>query len=254
MYDIDFIIAKIHGIHSKSVLGENYIKLKKVDSIEKLNRELFDEERTEIPTKKLYTEIERIFKKKIYKQILDISRYFNHNNELINSAILKFEIENVKIIINSYINKDKSVKNLFEIKLQKTIDYQLLYKIDITDFNNIKRLFDNTIFKFVVPMLESNSDRFLIENELDKFYYKNILSSIERLKTVSKSKILSLLIEEINWQNIIWALRTKFYFNRSFHDIEKSFFTYKGVITKESLRNIFELDFVPNEIDKIFGK
>ncbi len=255
MLGYEYVISKIHGIHSKSVVGENYKKLKKIDSIDKLSKELLkDELDTQLSVKKMFTYIEKKMKKKIYTQVNDIAKYFDYKNELINALILKYEIENIKLIVNSYYSSQKKVSELFEVGIPNSINYQLVYKSDLSNFKNIQQIFINTIFSFILPLIESKKEKIIIENELDKFYYTNLLKSLKGFSKEQKEKIKKVLIEEMNWQNILWALRTRFYYNKVFDDVKETFLKVEGLISLDLIKNIFLMEFVPNETEKIFEK
>ncbi|HOJ63314.1 MAG TPA: V-type ATPase subunit [Spirochaetota bacterium] len=255
MLGYEYVIAKIHGIHSKSIVGDNYKRLRKIDTIDKLAKELLgDDIDSNLTTKKMFTYIESKLKRKIYNQINDIVKYFDYKNELLNALILKYEIENVKIIINCHYSKEKNVKDLFEVKLKNSINYKLVYSMDLSDFKNITSIFVNTIFSFVLPLIESKKSRIYVENELDKFYYINLLNSLKGFTKEQKEKIKKVLIEEMNWHNILWALRTRFYYNKVFDDVKETFIKMNGLISLDLIKNIFSMEFVPNEVDKIFEK
>jgi len=251
MQDIDFILAKIHGIHSKSVVGDNYNRLRKIDSIDSLNKELFGGDKSGVTSKKLYTDIEKNFKMRVYKEITELSKYFDYKNILINNTILKYEIENVKNLVNGHLLKIKTNLDLFEVKLEKTLNYDLVNKLDYTDFSNLKRILEPTIFNFVIALIENKKDKFFIENELDKFYYRKLIESISYLSKTEREKLKPIILEEMNWQNIVWALRTKLYYNKIFSDVEQSFLTENGLISKAVISKIFELEFIRDEQDKI---
>jgi len=253
MQDIDFVLAKIHGIHSKSVVGDNFDRLRKVDSIDSLNKELFGVDKSGFTSKKLYTDIERNFKMRVYKEITELSKYFDYKNMLINNTILKYEIENVKTLVDGYLFKIKTDIDLFEVKLEKTLNYDLINKLDYTDFGNLKKILEPTIFKFVIDLIENKKDKYFIENELDKFYYRKLIESTSYLSKTEREKLKPIIIEEMNWQNIVWALRTKLYYNKIFSDVEQSFLTENGLIAKATISKIFDLEFVRDEQDKILG-
>ncbi|HNZ25887.1 MAG TPA: V-type ATPase subunit [Spirochaetota bacterium] len=253
MQDIDFVLAKIHGIHSKSVVGDNYERLRKIDSIDSLNKELFGGDKIGGASKRLYTDIEKKFKIKVYKEITELSKYFDYKNVFINNTILKYEIENVKNLVNAHILKIKTDIELFEVKLENTLNYDMVNKLDYTDFANLKKILEPTIFNFVINLVENKNDKYFIENELDKFYYRKLVESTSRLSKTERDKLKPIILEEMNWQNIVWALRTKLYYNKIFSDVEQSFLTESGLIPKAKISKIFDLEFIRDEQDKILS-
>ncbi|HOV13095.1 MAG TPA: V-type ATPase subunit [Spirochaetota bacterium] len=252
MLNYDFIISKIKAIHSKSYFGENFVQLKKISSIDRLYKELFNTDLNNLQIKSLYTLTETMFKKKIYDDISKISKYFGHKNRVINSFILKYEIENVKLIINYYYNGKKEIKNLFEIYLDNTINYDLVYSLNISDLKNITKILNKTVFQFLIPHIEKKEPLFLIENLLDKFYYNNFFESLEESETNTRNYLKNILIYEADWQNIVWAFRTKVHYGKEFAEIKNSFIVGEGLLSIDKIEKIFDLQFVPNEAERLF--
>ncbi|OHD06593.1 MAG: hypothetical protein A2086_06635 [Spirochaetes bacterium GWD1_27_9] len=252
MFNYDYVVSKIHAIHSKSFLGENFKKLTKISSIERLHKELFPKDNEIVLTKKLYTRIEKLFKEKTYKEINNIAKFFNYRNKFINNIILKYEIDNLKIIVKTYLSGLSKISDLFEIKLDKTLDYQLIYDSDMSDIKNVQKVLKKTVFKFILPMLEEKKPDYIIENALDKFYYRNFIDSLNELQNEEKQKIYLILKEEMNWQNILWAFRVKLYYGKSFKELEDTFLNEKGLISLELIKNISDLQFIPGEPNRVF--
>ena len=252
MFNYDFLQAKLHGIHSKSIVGDNFNRLKKIKTIEQLRKEIFPEDSTAISERHLYSYLERNFKLRIFKQINYISSFYDDMNLFINSMILRYELDNVKLVVSAYYGKSKNVEELFEVKLKKTLDYELIYKSDLSDIKNIRNIFGKTVFSFILPMLEENQDIFNIENALDKFYYSNLLQSLDQLGRYEQENLRKVIIFEMNWQNITWAFRTRLFFKKSFDNIKESFLNFPGLIKSDILEKIFDLKFVPNEAKELF--
>ena len=252
MFKYDFLQAKLHGIHSKSIVGNNFNKLKNIKSIDALKKHLFPDDNSIVSERKLYGYLEKVFKIKIFKQINYVSKFFNHKNPFINKMILRYEIDNVKLLINTFLSGNKHIEEMFEVDLRDTLDYQLVYKLDVSDVNNIKLILNGTLFKFLIPMIEEKKELFYIENQLDKFYYNSLLDSLKSLKNYEISILKKIIIFEMNWQNITWAFRVKLYYKKSFANIKDSFLNNHELIKPEVLEKIFQLEFVPDEAKKLF--
>ena len=253
MFKYDYLQAKLHGIHSKSVVGDNFNRLKRITSIEVLRRELFPEDVVSLNEGQLYTYIENKFKLKIFTQINYISGFFNDNNQFINNMILRYEIDNVKYLVSAYFNKRKKVEDFFEVDLKNTLNYREIYASDISDLKNIKTILKNTVFEFLIPLIENNKEIYLIENELDKFYYKSLYDSLKHLSKHECENLKNIIIFEMNWQNITWAFRSKLFFKKSFDNIKETFLNFKELINIDFLEKIFDLQFVPNEAGALFS-
>ncbi len=251
--NFDYVISKLHALNSKNFIGEKYKILSKISSIEHLHKELFPDDTEPVLVKKLYTRVEMLYKEKVLKEIIDISKYFNFSNEIINSIILSYEIDNIKILINSHLSGIKSIKELIMFKTKRPLDYNLLFSCDISDFKNIQIILKRTSYKFILPNIEQKNDLFLIENLLDKYYYNNIINSLKKASSAERINLNKIIVEEMNWQNILWALRTKIYYEKNFEEMKDTFISYSGLISQDKLKKIYEMQFIPNEYNKIFN-
>lgn len=251
MFEYDYLQAKLHGIHSKSIVGDNFEKIKKITSIERLKKEIFPEDNTVVPTNHLYSYLEKKVKEKMFKQINYISTFYKFKNKFINTLILRYEIDNVKLLLNAYYGKSPDLTDLFEVDLENTLNYDLIYKNDISDFKNLKKILKDTVFEFLIEIIPEYEDIFFIENHLDKFYYQTLLDSLYALSKHEKDLLSNIIIEEMNWQNLTWAFRTKVYYKKSFANVKDTFLDFKNLIPLDVLNNIFELQFIPDEAELI---
>lgn len=254
MFDYDYITSKIKAIHSKSYFGENLDFLSKMISIDEIFKFIFNDSLKNTKSGNIFTLTEKMFKIKIYNEINEIAKYFDYKNKVINNFILKYEIENVKLIINYYYHGKKEIRDLFEIKLENTIDYPLTYSLDISNTENIKRIFNETYFSFIVDFIDQKKELFFIENSLDKFYFLNYFDSLNTLNREAKEKLSNVFIEEANWHNILWAFRTKKYYKMPFNQIENTFIDIENLISRKDIEEIFKPQITPAETKKITDK
>lgn len=264
MIEYDFLQAKLHGIHSNSFVKEKLISLSKIQSIENLKKTLFPEENILVSGNKLFTYLESKFKQKIITQILYTAQHFNFKNKLINTLLMRYEIDNIKFIINSFyslknatltkIESEKKIESLPEIYIPNGLNYNLIYKSDLSNINNIKKIFENTLYFFINPLLTQNEKLLDIESKIDKFYYSQLLDSLNRQTRYERRLLYSIITEEMNWQNITWAFRLKMFYNKSFENVKSSFLVGKDLIPLKILKSIFDFQFVKKEDINIIKK
>jgi len=251
MFKYDYIQAKLHGIHSKSIIGENYDKIKKINSIEKLAKELFPDENFLYTGSEIYNEIEKKYKYKIFKQLNYVAKYFEFKNKLINNMLLKYELDNIKLILNAYFLKHKSIGEMFELSIINILDYKEIKKLDLSNFENIRSILADTDFSFLIPLILETEYPFIIENTLDKYYFSILADSLKTFNKYIYSDLKEVLIYEMNWQNIIWAFRTKIYYKKSFKNVSDTFISHKWLIPVEKLEPIFNLTFTPGQSENL---
>ncbi|MBN2544778.1 MAG: V-type ATPase subunit [Spirochaetes bacterium] len=253
MFKYDYIQAKLHGMHSKSIIRENFNKLKKINSIEKLAKELFPEDSFLYTGSEIYNEIEKKYKYKIFGQLNFIAKYFEFKNKLINNMLLKYELDNIKLILNAYFLKQKNVSEMFELSIINILDYKKIKNLDLSNFENIRAILSDTDFSFLIPLILETEYPFIIENTLDKYYFSLLVDSLKSFNKYIYNNMKEILIYEMNWQNIIWAFRTKIYYKKTFKNVADTFINHNWLIPVEKLEPIFDLTFIPDEQEKLLN-
>ena len=241
MADLGYVLAKIHGIHSKSVNGETLARYSKIDSIDKLEKALFAGEAADTPTKQIYTRVEERFRDKIIGQITDITNYLGNDNRLINSFLMRYEIENVKRIVRAVINGENTIPTLTKLNIPNGLDYALIAKTNFTEQNALQNVLSNTVFSFVIDIAK-NKNVSATDIALDKFYYTNLISAAKTLPKEQKETLLGIITDEINLTNIIWMMRLIRYYKMDDEQIKSMLITAEGVLTAEELLPMMNTD------------
>jgi len=241
MADLGYVLAKIHGIHSKSVIGDTLTRYSKIDSIDKLEKALFAGETAEAPTKQIYTRVEDRFRSKIISQITDITDYLGTDNPLINAFLMRYEIENVKRIIRANINGEKATTGLTELVIPKGLDYKLIAKTDLTSPSALRDILTDTVFSFVTEKAQGKNTA---ETDilLDKFYYTNLLKAAQTLPKQQQEVITDIITDEINLTNIIWVLRLTKYYNTDNDKIRSMIIETDKTISADILLEMVKTD------------
>ncbi len=249
--DYDYIIAKLHALHASGFYGEKLESLKKLNSVERIRDELFPDEEAAFSGETGISEIERMLRQKIFGQINFIAKYFLFSDRLVNCMILRYETDNLKSVLSAHYENRRLTSGLFEVDLKGGLDYGRIYSSDITSFDGVKNILENTMFGFVIPMIDEGAALFRIINAVDIFYFRKLVKSAAG-HPVHVRDILSCIIrEEIDWQNIIWALRLKLHYLRNFNESRQSFIQHGGSVLVESLSNFFRFSLVPSEAESI---
>ena len=251
MIDYYFLYAKIHAIHSKSYYGEKLARLKNIKSIESLQKELFPNSNVQMEKDSLYSFFQKEFKFKMIDCINKIIKLFQSNNDLINVLNLRHEINNIKLLIRAYYQNIKKVDNIFIPVINEILDYKLIHSLDISDIKNIKKIFNKTIFNFIISLIEQTKDIFEIENQIDKFYYQVLLKSLDNCTKYEKNKLTEVIKEEINWHNILWAFRIKTIYDKKFEEINDSFIINNNIIPLKDLEQLFKFSYDSGDLKNI---
>ena len=235
MSDLGYVLAKIHGIHAKSIVGETLEQYKKIDSIDKLEHALFAGEPTDMPTKQVYTKIEDRFRTKIVNQITDITKYLGTDNSVINAYLMRYETENVKLIVRANLNGEIRKPILTEMHIPNGLNYRLIAETDLSQPDALQKVLSGTIFSFVSETMSKNNTVADADNELDKFYYTNLLAAAKTLPKEQRQTLMSIINDEINLTNIIWIMRLQQYYKIDEDKIKTMIIAADGVLTAEEL-------------------
>jgi len=249
---LDYITAKIHSIISHSIIDKNFIEYKKIKTIEELHKKMFPNDKIQISTRYLYKRVEELSKEEFFKNLNTLSSYFFHSNKIINTLISQYEIENIVAVVNGYYTGLKVIDKLFEFKTGSGLNYDILYKKDISDFDTVKSFFKDSIFEFIIPFIEKREPLYKVENQLDKFYYSTLYRYVKSSGDTD-IKLLSLIKEKMNWENIRWAFRSKVFFKKTYEDVEDTFIKASGLIELNLIKTIFDIQYVSGEINRILG-
>jgi vacuolar-type H+-ATPase subunit C/Vma6 len=247
MFKYDYIQAKLHGIYAKSMVRENLEQLKKARSLENAYPLLFPAQKLAPDEQLAYSRVERRFKEKIFKQINFVAHYFAFKNNFLNSLIQKEEVENVKLLLKHYFEPHNRRPNFFPIEMVNTLDYRKIDQANLANFKEIQDILQDTVFSFVLPLVEKKQDVLFIENRLDQFYYECQLNALNELTPYERKRLQKLIWQEMNWQNICWAFRLKVYYHKSFSKFQNTFLSGPNLISLAQIDRIFELEYLPED-------
>ncbi|MCG8572452.1 MAG: V-type ATPase subunit [Spirochaetes bacterium] len=247
----DYLQAKLHGIHSKSITTQRFQNLKKITSIEKLYQSIFPGEIITVPLQQLVLIIEKKLKEQVWQDLQMIADYFQGTHPFINALFLRYEIDNLKLILNCYFNKLSKLNKELEPTILQLLDIKKIESFNLANKESIIKILANTPFSFIIDEIDDIKELFLLENRIDQFYYEHLVDSLNYFSPYEKKSLSAIIIEEMNWQNIIWAFRIKQYYKAPFNRIHSTFLIQPGVIPISALEKIFELEFIPEETEEL---
>ena len=137
-YKYDYLQAKLHGIHSKSIQGSRLKQLSRIRNIEKLLLSLFPGTQADIMQQAMYTYIEKKMQQKINRQIQYVADYFENRHPVINALVFSYEIENAKTILRAHLTGEKKISSsLTKTNLPNAVDYELASRCDTREIAKI---------------------------------------------------------------------------------------------------------------------
>ena len=153
----------------------------------------------------------------------NIRQYVHQNSaQLLDAMLSQFEIENLKNAIRIYFDRQirrRSVESSTHYILYERIvhDVPIDIIVNADSFEEIAGACEGTPYSQIIRKyshtVESEGSLFRMEIALDHFYYRNLLSSIDRLDRRDRTIALRLTGVEIDLQNINWIIRFKNFYD-----------------------------------------
>ena len=218
------LIAKLKGMNAKNLNSKDFEELLKQNNIVSINSILKTKSYhlKNLDDNSSREEIENELDNILIDDIEKIEKYLsNKDKEILFNCVLDYEIKVFmdilkkikygKIEQNKIDNINKWTSKIFN-KLQGIARANNINEIKIyskkTDFENI-------INSFLDTNNIEESNLFLLEMQLDKFYFENLFNN---LNTESSKKLIG---TKIDLENIIWIYRMKKYYNMPEEEIKK---------------------------------
>lgn len=218
------LIAKLKGMNAKNLNSKDFEELLKQNNIVSINSILKAKSYhlKNLDDNSSREEIENELDNILIDDIEKIEKYLsNKDKEILFNCVLDYEIKVFmdvlkkikygKIEQNKIDNINKWTSKIFN-KLQGIARVNNINEIKIY---SKKTAFENIINIFLDTNNIEESNLFLIEMQLDKFYFENLFNN---LNTESSKKLIG---TKIDLENIIWIYRMKKYYNMPEEEIKK---------------------------------
>lgn len=218
------LIAKLKGMNAKNLNSKDFEELLKQNNIVSINSILKTKSYhlKNLDDNSSREEIENELDNILIDDIEKIEKYLsNKDKEILFNCVLDYEIKVFmdvlkkikygKIEQNKIDNINKWTSKIFN-KLQGIARVNNINEIKIY---SKKTAFENIINSFLDTNNIEESNLFLIEMQLDKFYFENLFNN---LNTESSKKLIG---TKIDLENIIWIYRMKKYYNMPEEEIKK---------------------------------
>lgn len=218
------LIAKLKGMNAKNLKSKDFEELLKQNNIVSINSILKAKSYhlKNLDDNSSREEIENELDNILIDDIEKIEKYLsNKDKEILFNCVLDYEIKVFmdilkkikygKIEQNKIDNINKWTSKIFN-KLQGIARVNNINEIKIY---SKKTAFENIINSFLDTNNIEESNLFLLEMQLDKFYFENLFNN---LNTESSKKLIG---TKIDLENIIWIYRMKKYYNMPEEEIKK---------------------------------
>ena len=233
-----FILAKIYGILAKSYIGENYKEILRVRKIGELFDLLFPGERKELPEYMLTAELEnRIVVESIRSMTMVLDLLGNDEPILVHS-LRKYEYQALKSVIRGLVNGEQAGSTVW--------DLGRFAGIDLIGSKDYRAAIESSPYSWITPKL-SGTPIVMIENALDRDYYLKLQNIARGLPLKDRAGVMRLVSLEIVLNNVIWALRLRFFFGLDAEKAEELLVPGLMEAQKRAIMQSFEIP--PDSLD-----
>jgi len=231
-FDIAYLYGRICGAFSTMNLGAKGAGIARDSSLSDIWKLYFDEE---IPDKSeawILTTLERKVIRRSVDKFLALAQPVLDSDAFTKALSAKYEIEAVKNM-------------LFRLAASEAKPDTLLYVSPMTEkalaaWPRMKEMFEGTVYNWIdeTTLLDLGAS----ENRLDREYYRNLWQAAATLPKRMLGNIPALILKDIQYQNLVWALRVRRYYGYTAERTMPLLVTIDGEDTTSLARSTFGLD------------
>jgi vacuolar-type H+-ATPase subunit C/Vma6 len=226
-----FIHAKMHGLVAKSWFDERLKFLLKITSLIDLSKTLFPGSESGAGEKELISDVQRKFENSVIETLARLLSFFPSPPALLVHALREYDYRNLLTLLR------EKFSGLEDIRLWDIGKYAILPRGAAADFPRSLRA---TPFEKYIELMDTTPLSEL-EFQIGRQYYEELIACVRSLPAEERKLISPLVETEIRLQNLLWALRLKFYFRMDFDAAQKFLFPlgFPGLLNQ--VRLVFEL-------------
>ncbi len=209
-----FLHGKMHGIYAKSKFDERLLSLSRLSSLSELAKALFPSEENAVADRNLVNVLQVRFEKKNLGLLLGLLSLSPEPHPLLVQVVKEYEYRNLKTLVRM---KGSSVRDveLWDIGKYKSIP---------AAFEGFPGYLAKSPYSRLAEKI-ANGSVFEIELYLDEEFNKSIAENVRSLPSREKLLIEPLFKKETILNNLVWALRLRWYYGYSFEETKALLFT-----------------------------
>lgn len=208
-----FVYAKASGMLAKSYIGKRAVKLFEVRKLSDLWAMLFDEEVPLIPEFMLARRIEEKAERLFVEDFSRLLSWYSKPDSVLIALLRLYDFTNLKLLSTALYKNDKEIPNIVDIGQFSELNYKAWPDIaKITHGSSLS--WYNT-----VPEVSEQKN---CDHVLDVQYIRHLWASVKKLPPGERAPVEKLIKTDIIYQNIIWALRLKVYYDMDNESITAS--------------------------------
>lgn len=206
-----YVYAKASGMLSKSFVGKKAASLFAAKSLHELYGLLFKDDVPPVPEALLAKEIEQKAEKNFIADFLRLLESFDKPDAVLISLLHSFDYENLKEIAAALCYRESEMPEIADIGQYAMLSYQ--FWPDIAGITSKSPV--SWYNKIPLPREQQKMDW-----KLDEQYIRELWASVQSLPASERPVLEDFFRREISYQNIMWVLRLKVFYNMPEFEIE----------------------------------
>ena len=235
-----FVYAKASGMLKKSFVGPRTEKIFEQQKLSELWTLLFEDEVPLIPEVLLAKEIENKAENQFIKDFCKLLNCYSKPDKVSLFLLKSFDYGNLREIVFALSNG--------ETKLPKLVDIGKYSELKIINWPDLEKITEKSDFNWYKTVPSIDEQRFF-DHKLDLQYIKALWENTKKLPQWEREPVESFILEKINLDNCIWALRLKKYYEMSKEEIIQNLFSQvenpsdKDILCGEAIKILdYDLD------------
>lgn len=216
--------TKVKVMEGQLLKKDDYLKLLESNSIEELieyikNNTWYGSKMTSEQELSI-VELEGFFRKNVFEKYEKLFHYFyGEYKRFFKILFMRYEIENIKVFLRMIVRKEsleRVTDHIIIPNIYSRIDYKLLN--DARTIDDLIAGLEGTDYQKIISMFkdeEPDKLMFYMEMNLDRYYFKRLISQAKRLESSDSRAVSEVLGRNIDLLNIQWIYRGRRFYKIS---------------------------------------
>lgn len=210
-----YVYAKVCGKLSKAYSGQKARRLYAAKSLTELYSILFKGEVPAIPESLLAKEIEEKAERRFVKEYCALLECYSKPEKILLTLLQFYDYDNLKQIAGALCLKETEKPYLLNLKKYALLNYD--------KWPDIKKITEGSELSWYDKVPDISQQQ-VLDTKLDFQYLRKLWTCVNQMDYSCRKEACRLFAQEIEFFNILWALRLKVYYKMSSEEIREHLF------------------------------
>lgn len=240
LFELSYVYARVCGSLSQAFLGQKAVELARPGRLSELWRSFFNDSPPSLPESSIVAAAERRAIEESLTGFRSLAARLRAKEPFFDALRRKAEFARVKRILLAVSGGQRSPE-----ELPPSDDPLLTPGFDESAFPNLTKMFAIGRYSWISD--ETLKDIPAASNRLDRQFYSELWDEVRKLPRRKAGALSKLVREEIELQNIVWALRLKRYYGMDEAQIEERLIALRDVDVRSAALSALSFRFDQRE-------